>query len=286
MLVVLYIITSSGMNIEHLHSINKTMSNFEASKLYEAVIEEVIADSRQDFEDSGIDESTLQDLKKIWCEKLSQSRVGNFSWNDLDDLDGGIQSNLMTHAVKDESLHVNQELEMPNIELYDPTEGNPTNDLSNHSNSGYSMGIELPTIKQEYTEENGLILPKVNQSDGPLQFTLDADLKSIRWFAELSKRQSDGPNDDPNIHGNDDDDDDDDDGIFNDSDDINSDLDDELDSEKSDEEDTEQEGQIMLCLYDKVQRVKNKWKCNLKEGVANIDGRDFIFQRATGESEW
>ncbi|KAM9926016.1 hypothetical protein OXX80_010716, partial [Metschnikowia pulcherrima] len=79
---------------------------------------------------------------------------------------------------------------------------------------------------------------------------------------------------------------DDDDDVFNDSDDINSDLDDELDSEKSDEEEGDQEGQIMLCLYDKVQRVKNKWKCNLKEGVANIDGRDYVFQRAAGESEW
>ena len=56
--------------------------------------------------------------------------------------------------------------------------------------------------------------------------------------------------------GNDDDDNDDDDDIFNDSDDINSDLDEGLESEKSDEENGDQEGQIMLCLYDKVQRVK------------------------------
>ncbi|QWU88856.1 hypothetical protein CA3LBN_003164 [Candidozyma haemuli] len=266
------------------------MSNFEACKLYEAVIEEVITDSRQDFEDSGIDEGTLQDLKKLWCEKLSQSRVGNFSWNDLDDLDGNIHASLISHPVKEESLHVNQELEMP-IPQYDPTDGNPTNDLSSHSNSGYSMGIELPTVKQEYTEENGLILPKVNQSDGPIEFTIEADQKNLKWYKALAKRQSDGPNDGlGELHrqsgvvgiGEDDDDD----GIFNDSDDINSDLDDELDSEKSDDEDMEQEGQIMLCLYDKVQRVKNKWKCNLKEGVANIDGRDYVFQRATGESEW
>lgn len=267
------------------------MSNFEACKLYEAVIEEVIADSRQNFEDSGIDEGTLQDLKKLWCEKLSQSRVGNFSWNDLDELDGNIHASLISHPVKEEPLHVNQELEMP-IPQYDPTDGNPTNDLSSHPNSGYSMGIELPTVKQEYTEENGLILPKVNQSDGPIEFTLEADQNNLKWYKALAKRQADGPNDGVGeLHrqsggvgiGEDDDDDD---GIFNDSDDINSDLDDELDSEKSDDEDMEQEGQIMLCLYDKVQRVKNKWKCNLKEGVANIDGRDYVFQRATGESEW
>ena len=47
------------------------MSNIESSKLYESVIDDVINDSRQDFENSGIDESTLQELKKLWQEKLT-----------------------------------------------------------------------------------------------------------------------------------------------------------------------------------------------------------------------
>ena len=56
------------------------MSNTETSKLYESVIEDVINDSRQDFENNGIDESTLQELRRIWCEKLTQSGVAKFSW--------------------------------------------------------------------------------------------------------------------------------------------------------------------------------------------------------------
>ena len=54
------------------------MSNTETSKLYESVIEDVINDSRQDFENNGIDESTLQELRRIWCEKLTQSELQNF----------------------------------------------------------------------------------------------------------------------------------------------------------------------------------------------------------------
>ena len=42
----------------------------------------------------------------------------------------------------------------------------------------------------------------------------------------------------------------------------------------------------VLCLYDKVQRVKNKWKCVLKDGVANIDGKDYVFSRCNTEFEW
>lgn len=51
---------------------------------------------------------------------------------------------------------------------------------------------------------------------------------------------------------------------------INSDLDDsdELDEAEHDEDNVQN---IMLCTYDKVQRVKNKWKCTLKDGVLKVD---------------
>ncbi|KAH7027751.1 transcription factor IIA, alpha/beta subunit [Microdochium trichocladiopsis] len=66
---------------------------------------------------------------------------------------------------------------------------------------------------------------------------------------------------------------------------INSDLDDPDDNLDDDDED-EDGGQIMLCMYDKVQRVKNKWKCVLKDGVLSINGKDYVFHKATGEYEW
>jgi transcription initiation factor TFIIA large subunit len=70
-----------------------------------------------------------------------------------------------------------------------------------------------------------------------------------------------------------------------DEDDINSDLDD------TDDEDEEGEGgeeieHIILCLYDKVTRTKNKWKCVLKDGIMLVNGRDYLFHRATGDFEW
>lgn len=258
------------------------MSNYEASKLYELVIEEVITESRQDFEDSGIDESTLQELKRLWCDKLSQTNVCSFTWDEEDtDLLHHIPQGIIPNSsVKPDPLQLNSGLNLSSIPTYPTATGLHTSDLSGNNSVAYSMGIELPSTKQEYGDDSGLILPKVNQSDGAFEFTMSLDSKvaqkTMETLAANVRKQADGP-------GQDDDGEDD---IFNDSDDINSDLDDDLDSEKSDDEDAEQEGQIMLCLYDKVQRVKNKWKCNLKEGVANIDGRDYIFQRATGESEW
>ena len=88
----------------------------------------------------------------------------------------------------------------------------------------------------------------------------------------------------PRYDGLDDDDDDDDkagikdDPDLNDEDDedaINSDLDDPDDDNIIEEEGEDgKEGQIMLCTYDKVQRVKNKWKCTLKDGVLTTGGRE------------
>ncbi|KAK0383998.1 hypothetical protein NLU13_8087 [Sarocladium strictum] len=67
---------------------------------------------------------------------------------------------------------------------------------------------------------------------------------------------------------------------------INSDLDDPEDDEGDPEADDEGLGHIMLCMYDKVQRVKNKWKCILKDGVLTVNGKEYVFHKATGEYEW
>ena len=82
---------------------------------------------------------------------------------------------------------------------------------------------------------------------------------------------------------------------------INSDLD---DSDTGDEEGDEEAGvgetDIVFCTYDKaclnpvstlsllkccyckVARVKNKWKCILKDGMIHVNGRDYLFAKCTG----
>lgn len=55
---------------------------------------------------------------------------------------------------------------------------------------------------------------------------------------------------------------------------INSDLDDSEDDVVGEERDDEDETEIMACTYDKVARVKNKWKCTLKDGILNTGSRE------------
>lgn len=85
----------------------------------------------------------------------------------------------------------------------------------------------------------------------------------------------------PQFDGGDEDDDEDDktgikDELFDDDDEdaINSDLDDPEDNVIEEEQEEGRPAQIMLCTYDKVARVKNKWKCTLKDGVLTTGGKE------------
>lgn len=56
----------------------------------------------------------------------------------------------------------------------------------------------------------------------------------------------------------------------------------------SDEEPTElfETENVIVCQYDKITRSRNKWKFHLKDGIMNLQGRDYVFQRASGDAEW
>ena len=103
--------------------------------------------------------------------------------------------------------------------------------------------------------------------------------------------QLDGPNDS-------DSDDDDDDDDFNDlsHDDDAEDKPQEEDSEPlgpdddvSDDEDSQhpfETENVVVCQFDRITRSKNKWKFHLKDGIMNLNSRDYVFTKATGEAEW
>jgi len=67
---------------------------------------------------------------------------------------------------------------------------------------------------------------------------------------------------------------------------INSDLDDSDTEGEEDDEEAAGETDIVFCTYDKVARVKNKWKCTLKDGMIHVNGKDYLFAKCTGEFEW
>ena len=37
---------------------------------------------------------------------------------------------------------------------------------------------------------------------------------------------------------------------------------------------------LILAQFEKVTRSKSTWKCTLKEGIMNLNGKDYIFNKA------
>lgn len=42
----------------------------------------------------------------------------------------------------------------------------------------------------------------------------------------------------------------------------------------------------IICLFEKVTRVKNKRRVTLRDGLMKVDGKEYIFGRCTGEFDW
>uniref|UniRef100_A0A3Q2ZNR1 General transcription factor IIA, 1 n=2 Tax=Kryptolebias marmoratus TaxID=37003 RepID=A0A3Q2ZNR1_KRYMA len=42
---------------------------------------------------------------------------------------------------------------------------------------------------------------------------------------------------------------------------------------------------VVVCQYDKIHRSKNKWKFHLKDGIMNLNGKDYVFSKAIGDAE-
>ncbi|CAD5231158.1 unnamed protein product [Bursaphelenchus xylophilus] len=61
------------------------------------------------------------------------------------------------------------------------------------------------------------------------------------------------------------------------------------DDDQSDEEDLKtlfDSDNVVVCQFEKVHRARSKWKFILKDGIMHLNGKDYCFQKCTGEAEW
>lgn len=203
-----------------------SMSNRVVSVTFRHIIDDVIANVRQDFEDMGIEKEVLEELQRSWEAKLVATQVTEF--------DGAANH------------------QAPRSSPYPATPGTQL----------------IRTAAQSGSSENA---DGASESADAVYSKVDAErhesaAPEVSAVSHKRKRESDDEGKRDDI------------GDKNDAskDEIGSDLDD------SDDEDAEGSEDMILCLYDKVQRVKNKWKCVLRDGVASIGGRDYLFSKCNG----
>jgi transcription initiation factor TFIIA large subunit len=121
---------------------------------------------------------------------------------------------------------------------------------------GDSLLMQQLRLQALRLEAGGLMLPLDERSSLKLS-------KATQSHVLTSPAQVDGTDDDEKEE--------------EDEDAINSDLDDPDDLVAEEHDGDDAVGQVMLCTYDKVQRVKNKWKCTLKDGILSTGGKEWVF---------
>lgn len=210
------------------------------SLTFRHIIDDVIANVRQDFEDMGIEKEVLEELQRSWEAKLVATQVTEFDGAGA----AGRASQLYTVTPTAPLLRPLTAVRDGKIEAAMPTAAAAAAAATGEASAGASGSAHSAPIKSE--PEDALGQKRKRELDDEGQRADDAEKGTTTETAEKDKDE------------------------------IGSDLDD------SDDDDAEGTEDMILCLYDKVQRVKNKWKCVLRDGVASIGGRDYLFSKCNG----
>ncbi|KAJ8713414.1 hypothetical protein PYW07_013784 [Mythimna separata] len=328
-----------------------TMSQLSVMKLYNTVVDDVIAGVRDCFLDDGVDEQVLQELKQLWKTKLQASGAmdppqpepaipppppvlqsfqkanGNNIVSKRADTHLGQQgssqnsgvehgapaSNLAgahPHHVLDPNNKVPVQLTLPaqpgvpgsqprSFTIQIPASalnGNKLHQVLTGPIINATISLPQPlaaTLLQQHI--NSALAGQQNEFDGggggrsgAAPFSLDGALDSSD---DEGSNAGDGSEDGA---GDDDEDEESaeeraeeeeeerDESGGAEEEPLNS-GDDVSDEEPGDMFDTDN---VVVCQYDKITRSRNKWKFYLKDGIMNLGGKDYVFQKANGDAEW
>jgi len=284
--------------------------------IYRSVIDDVITNMRSDFDDYGVSDEVLSLLQDKWETKIIASGVAEFepppqppppAQPHYNPIPTGQQHHPQAHGYSLPPVHhtfvKTEPVDRPYVSLaphpqqmqqymLPPMKGRPAGQSvlalprgapparpasqtsppnkigtpSGGGNGGRIPQLDGPSYSSESKAEPPPILgPRIPQVDGPASTASSSEGDSPSASGSPAKSQQATGEE------------------------INSDLDDS-DSENDNGDDVAGSGHpdqdIVFCTYDKVARVKNKWKCTLKDGMIHVNGKDYLFAKCNGEFEW
>ncbi|CAK1586267.1 unnamed protein product [Parnassius mnemosyne] len=330
-----------------------TMSQVSVMKLYNTVVDDVIAGVRDCFLDDGVDEQVLQELKQLWKTKLSASgamdppqpdtTIGHPPPPVLQNFQKANGNNAIpkrtdTHMAQQSSSQQNTGVDhgvpASNIpgahphHVLDPNNKVPVQ-LTLPAQPGVpgsqprSFTIQIPASALNGNKLHQVLTGPIINATISLPQPLAATLLQQHINSALAGQQSefdgggggrsgaapfslDGAMDSSDDEGS---------NVGDGSEDGGADDDDDEESaeERAEEEEDERDesggaeeeplnsgddvsdeepgdmfdtDNVVVCQYDKITRSRNKWKFYLKDGIMNLAGKDYVFQKANGDAEW
>lgn len=328
-----------------------TMSQLSVLKLYNTVVDDVIAGVRDCFLDDGVDEQVLQELKQLWKTKLQASGamdpplpeptmppppvLQNFQKANGNNVlpkrtidshmaqgssqqNSGVEHGAPTsniagahpHHVLDPNNKVPVQLTLPaqpgvpgsqprSFTIQIPASalnGNKLHQVLTGPIINATISLPQPlaaTLLQQHI--NSALAGQQNEFDGggggrsgAAPFSLDGALDSSDdEGSNVGDGSEDGAGDDDEDEESaeeraEEEEEERDESGGAEEEPLNS-GDDVSDEEPGDMFDTDN---VVVCQYDKITRSRNKWKFYLKDGIMNLAGKDYVFQKANGDAEW
>jgi transcription initiation factor TFIIA large subunit len=284
--------------------------------VYAHVINDVIDGVREAFLDDGMDEMVLQELKQLWETKLNQCKAVSHvppppppvvehrpavpvrntvpavqvqpQVAQTPTLVNPAAALLLQQPMQTQLLRLQaaqQSAVAGNISAFANIQNMTVASQIAHSALPASFLRHLATFNPNGSANNPLIVPTLHPTSvapSVVQTTTALDIKQVVQLDGLGDSSSEDDDD----HNDDDDEDDE----QNDDNETNGEEEDPLNSgdDVSDADPTEvfDAENVVVCQFEKINRCKNRWKFHLKDGIMNLNGRDYLFQKATGDAEW
>ncbi|KAL1138919.1 hypothetical protein AAG570_008981 [Ranatra chinensis] len=264
--------------------------------------------------DEGVDEQVLMELKHTWETRLQQTKAVEVKQDvEPQPLLPAIANQVSQTGASQQGGGMPIELTSKNvsIQITIPQQGNPDAPTRGITIQVPASALQGPIISASMALPQDLATSLLQahvtaalqgQAAGYIIYLIVLLIVILNYRLQAgSVPQLDGHHD----TSDDDDDDDEDDEV-----DAEDDDDDDAD-EKEDEENDEIDGgpeeeplnsgddvseedpsdlfetdNVVVCQYDKITRSRNKWKFYLKDGIMNLGGKDYVFQKSNGDAEW
>jgi len=251
--------------------------------VYQKIVNTVCEKMKEEFSNEGIDEGTLEDIKKEWTNKLEQHGILEpNSSNKINNIQGKLNyqnkhnennsdiysEQLSKNPVLNSNLNLNFKFQYNNNKsLNNPILNSPYFDennkdnLSNKFDNNFKINSNNINLNNNNDDNNNINNENSNQEIKTEEEINDPYLK---YFNE-NNHQNDEKEENNEEKENDE-------------------LLSELEDDNEEEEDKESKD-YLLCQYEKVHRVKTKWKVTLNEVVLHAKGKEFVYKKLNGDLE-
>lgn len=251
------------------------------STIYRFVVDDVVSKMKAEFVQEGVDESVLMELRELW--------EGNMMRNGLLDdgedgqeapvhgegSDGEERAAVAAEATEEEDVD-EDDADTGSLELLPSAAGAGTGHVPNALDTAQEgrkrklneHGLDLQhepfqsRVKLEPLPSS--FLPDLNLDTGadhygfiPQQDGNDDDLAPTADEAAGGDEAAEDEGEEDNLS--------------------------DLSSDADEEEDDDNLKNFLCAQFERVTRTKNRWKCIMKDGVFHIEGKDYLFHKATGE---